>query len=306
MPAGLSATALAASVLLTPVPNGVDVTIGGRPFTTYRYSKPDGSMLRRPYCYPVLADDGTPVTDDQTLTGGDHPHHRSLWVGLGDVNRIDHWGTNDGAPGGAYVRPQGLPVITGNRLMHRLGWDCGDGEVMQERRTMEFAEEPNGARSVTITSVFTAPRAIAVRLGDTKEAGLAAVRVAGAISATPEITASSGCSGEPGCWGKPAAWCDISGRIHGGTYGVAILDHPANPRFPTRWHVRAYGLLAANPFGLSAFDHAPARTGDLVIPAGKIVVFRHRIIVHRGSAEDAGIAAKAAALAGGSFSGTPP
>jgi len=102
MVTALSSTLLAASVLLKPVPYGVEVTIGGRPFTTYRYAKPDGKLLRRPYCYPVLADDGTPVTDDQTLTGGDHPHHRSLWVGLGDVNRIDHWGTNDAAPGGTY------------------------------------------------------------------------------------------------------------------------------------------------------------------------------------------------------------
>ena len=40
----------------------------------------------------------------------------------------------------------------------------------------------------------------------------------------------------------------------GKTYGVAVLDDPRNPLHPTRWHVRAYGLLAANPFGLSYFD----------------------------------------------------
>ena len=32
---------------------------------------------------------------------------------------------------------------------------------------------------------------------------------------------------------------------NGKEYGVAVFDHPQNPRHPTRWHVREYGLLAA-------------------------------------------------------------
>lgn len=304
--AAVSASVMAAGVLLAPVPGGVAVTVAGKPFTTYHYAKPDGSLLRRPYCYPVLADDGTPVTDDQTLTGGDHPHHRSLWVGLGDVNRIDHWGTNDATPGGTYQRPQGLPVLQGNRLLHRILWDCGDGEVMQERRTLIFLAYPDGARAVDIASVFTAPKAIAVRLGDTKEAGLVAVRVAASMSASPVITAGSGCTGEPGCWGKAAAWCDCSGPVGGRAYGIAVLAAPGNPLFPPRWHVRAYGLLASNPFGLSAFDHAPPGTGDFVISAGTSAVFRHRIVVHRGSAADAGIPTKAAAYSAATDLGRHP
>jgi hypothetical protein len=31
--------------------------------------------------------------------------------------------------------------------------------------------------------------------------------------------------------------------------GVAIFDHPKNHAHPTWWHVRDYGLFAANPVG---------------------------------------------------------
>ena len=55
------------------------------------------------------------------------------------------------------------------------------------------------------------------------------------------------------CWGKPAAWIDYSGSVEGQTLGIAILNHPSSFRYPTRWHVRVYGLFAANPWGAGDF-----------------------------------------------------
>jgi hypothetical protein len=72
--------------------------------------------------------------------------------------------------------------------------------------------------------------------------------------------------------------------------GVAILDHPDNPRHPTTWHAREYGLIAANPFGLSFFENSPAGTGDMVIPAGQSITFRYRFIFHEGDTAAAKIA----------------
>ncbi len=170
---------------------------------------------------------------------------------------------------------------------------------MTEERRVEFLAYPDGSRAIDVISLFGAgPGSPPIRLGDTKEAGLVAVRVAPALSASPVITASSGCAGEPHCWGKPAAWCDLAGPAQGPTYGVAVLAHPENPRFPVRWHVRAYGLLAANPFGLAAFDKAPPGTGDFLLDSRTGALFRHRVIVHRGSAAAAGIAAKYDEFAG--------
>ncbi len=54
-------------------------------------------------------------------------------------------------------------------------------------------------------------------------------------------------------WGKPADWVDYHGPIGNNTVGIAILCHPSTFHYPNRWHVRTYGLFAANPFGVSHF-----------------------------------------------------
>ena len=64
------------------------------------------------------------------------------------------------------------------------------------------------------------------------------------------------------------------------TVGIAVLNHPASFRYPTTWHVRTYGLFAANPFGWHDFGR-PER-GDYTIPRGETIVFRYRVILHEG------------------------
>ncbi len=312
--AGLcAARALAADsatvITLTPVPGGVDVTIGGRPFTTYRYANPDGTPIRRPYLHPVLADDSKPVTSDQfTVHAGDHPHHRSIWTGHGDVNGEDHWATNDWQAVAPRQLPLADPVIDGPALVHRLSWDCGEDCLLTEERRLEFAGRPDGTRMIDVTSRFGGGGHgdETIRLGDTKEAGLVAIRAAPFISASAVITSSTGGQGEPACWGRAAEWCDLSGPAPSPTHGIAVISHPANPRYPPRWHVRAYGLLAANPFGLSAFDKVPAGTGEFRFDAAAGVTFRHLVVVHRGPADPSRLAELSAAFAGGWYDGQMP
>jgi len=38
--------------------------------------------------------------------------------------------------------------------------------------------------------------------------------------------------------------------IDGKALGICFMNHPASYRFPTDWHVRNYGLFAANAFML--------------------------------------------------------
>ena len=98
------------------------------------------------------------------------------------------------------------------------------------------------------------------------------------------ITTATGERGEAEAWGKRAAWCDYSGLVEGDLVGVAIFDHPTNFRHPTYWHVRDYGLMTANPFGLSHFLGDPERDGSLVVPAGDELTFRYRLYCHGGDA----------------------
>ena len=84
-------------------------------------------------------------------------------------------------------------------------------------------------------------------------------------------------------WGKRAEWCDYSGPVEGKTAGVAFLENPASFGHPTYWHARDYGLMSANPFGLSEFL-GEGHCGDYVLPAGETIVFSYRVYIHEGDA----------------------
>ena len=71
---------------------------------------------------------------------------------------------------------------------------------------------------------------------------------------------------------------------------IIVFDHLENPRHPTWWHVRDYGLFAANPFGVHDFEGKPKGTGDLTIPSGRSVTFRYRFYFHKGNTEQAEVA----------------
>ena len=90
-------------------------------------------------------------------------------------------------------------------------------------------------------------------------------------------------------WGKRAAWCDYYGPVNGRTNGVAIFEHPSNPKYPTWWHVRDYGLFAANPFGVHDFEKKPEGAGDITVPAGQDFTLKYRFFFHAGDTEQAEI-----------------
>jgi hypothetical protein len=70
--------------------------------------------------------------------------------------------------------------------------------------------------------------------------------------------------------------------VQGETAGIAIFNHPSSFRYPTYWHVRTYGLFAANPFGLHEFIRAKATEGAYTIRSGKSMTLRYRVYLHRG------------------------
>jgi len=108
---------------------------------------------------------------------------------------------------------------------------------------------------------------------------------------------SNGLTGAKAIWGKQAKWVDYSTTREGRKVGVAIFDHPSNPRHPTYWHARPYGLNAANPFGVSDFTKDKSRDGSLTIPAGGKTTFRYRVVLHDGDSAQANVANLYAAFA---------
>jgi len=99
------------------------------------------------------------------------------------------------------------------------------------------------------------------------------------------ITNAEGLEGMKQLWGKPSKWCDYSGEISGEKVGIAILDHPDNPRHPVRWHARDYGLFAANPWGIAVFTNDKSQNGAMTLEPGKSLRYRYRVIIHPGDAK---------------------
>jgi hypothetical protein len=275
----LAGLAPAGENLVRLIPEGqtIRVDIDGRHFTTYYFNDGMGKPYVRPMLFPVNASDGVGVTADQMTGGGDHPHHRSLYVAQGDVNGADHWaikGAN--SPKQRHVSIQ----AAGDTIVQDLEWEGRDNSpILREKRTLRFFAYPDGGRGIDMTLVFT-PIDGPVTFGDTKEGGLCSVRLHKEISANPILLNSTGATGEKETWGKPARWCAESGSIGGKPYSVAILDHPSNPRHPTPWHVRRYGLMTANPFGLHDFDRSkPRGAGNFTMTRDQSTTFKYRVII---------------------------
>jgi hypothetical protein len=110
---------------------------------------------------------------------------------------------------------------------------------------------------------------------------------------------ANGARGEKAIWGKRAEWVDYYGRVDGEDVGIAVFDHPSNLRAPTYWHARAYGLLAANPFGLRLFTRDRRQNGRYVIASGEALVLRYRVFIHQGDPASAGVAQAYSSFAAG-------
>jgi len=312
--AAILTCAASAQVRFTTTPEGMAVQINGQPFTEFHVT---GAPVVKPYLFPLRAATGTYVTrmwplekvaeeDKQfadKIIKPDHPHQRGLWFAHDSVNKLDFWNIAplDTPP---YNRPdRGRIVIKGpvkatsgrrkGTLAATFDWQDHDGgTLLTESRVMTFYAD-KARRVVDFDITLTAVRKVV--FGDSKD-GLFGIRLRPVLqedTGSGHITNADGLKGEKALWGKPSNWCDYSGSIGEEKVGVAILDHPANPHHPVRWHARAYGLFAANPFGAAAFGNdRTAKPEDTELDPGKSLRFRYRVIIHAGDADAARIAAE--------------
>jgi hypothetical protein len=287
-------------VTIREVEGRLRVEVDGKLFTEYHYQN-----TSRPFLYPVLGPGGAPMSRNWPMKEvpgeeRDHPHHRSLWWAHGAVNGVDFWSESDKAGRTVHEKflerrsspDQGL-IKSLNRLVAKDGKVVGTVEF-----TITIQRHPDGPTLDWQTTVRASDGEI--KFGDTKE-GTMAIRLNESLRLKPNkenagkpgghIVNSNGVR-DDATWGKQATWVDYYGPVEGRTVGVAIFDHPGNPRHPTWWHVRDYGLFAANPFGIHDFEKKPAGAGDLVVPAGQSVTFRYRFVFHTGDEREGRVAGR--------------
>jgi len=273
----------------------VRVAVGGELITRYLH----GPQAPHPCLYPLRGPFGGGVTrayphEEVEGDSTDHVHHRSLWVAWGDVNGSDNWSEEEGH--GRVVHRyfdacEGGPVL--GRIVALNDWeDAAGNRLMQDRLEFRFYNVPPSFRLFDLDVTFYASDGD-VRLGDTKEGGIISVRVAASMEGrrAGRIENAFGGVSEAETWGHRSAWCDYAGPVGDRTVGIALFDHPTNLRYPTYWHVRDYGLMTANPFGLSFFE-GEGHDGSHVLPAGQNLTFRYRVLVHAGGAREGDVREK--------------
>ncbi|HEX4592413.1 MAG TPA: PmoA family protein, partial [Gemmataceae bacterium] len=258
----------------------------------------------KPFLFRLIAPGNVVVTRAWPIepTSGvsrDHVHQKSAWFTHGEVTLenaggdaakpIDFWSE---APGhGKIMVTQGELPGPGKPLRSWDEWQGPDGKkVLAEARSIALFSVAGGRLIVFDTDQHAEFGPVV--FGDTKE-GAFGVRVddllrvgeKGKINPQSRITNADGKQGEKACWGYPSNWCDYSGVIDGKAVGIAIFDDPANkPR--SCWHVRDYGLMAANPFGRakSGFPAMRGRTDVVRLAKDDHLRLRYGIFLHEGDA----------------------
>ena len=268
---------------------GYEVTIDGKTFVGYHRD-----FNGTPILWPVIGPNekpmtrGFPMSNDIPGEKKDHPHHRSIWFTHDGVNGNRHW--NDGTIAHQeFLKTEcdgkTATIVTKN---HWLGKESKD-VICSDIRTVTLGTIDGGHRYIDYDVVLTAEQD-AVTIADTKE-GTFGIRV----PTTMDVDSKKGgtianAQGEKDdkTWGKRSDWVDYSGPVNptdDAVAGITVFNHPKSFRYPTWWHVRTYGLFAANPFGIKDFDKSLGEDGTVILKKGESLEFYHRVILHTGNAE---------------------
>jgi len=287
----------------------VDITIDGKPFTSYIWPE----TLKKPTLYPLIDDEGITVTrgfplDPQPGERVDHPHQVGMWFNYGNVNGFDFWNNSDAikpeqrSKMGTILQTRIISAKSGadrGELVVASTWISGEGKPLIDATTRYIFTLNNHMR--IIDQMITLKALDRIVFNDDKE-GLFGIRVAKWLESPDEksgefvdasgrttkvAAASEGASGVyftsegakgAAAWGTRGRWCSLTGEIAGHTGAIAILDNPGNPDYPTYWHARGYGLFAANPLGRSIFDPKQPPL-NFSLEKGSEVTFRYRVLI---------------------------
>ena len=289
----LWAVPLTGQVRITQDIDRVKVVIDGKPYTDFVY----GADVTKPYLHPLRSATGVIVTrafpvEKRGSGSTDHAEHRDLWFSHSNVNG-DNFYANEKTfttlNRGAIAVRKIDRIRSGKRwgaISATLGWVDHEGrEILRERREMVFY---SGSAQRVMDFSFALTALVPVKFGDHRD-GMFSIRVTDALQEahTGDMTSAEGCRKEKGCWGKRSKWMDYSGEVEGEKLGIAIFDHPGNPRHPAYWHSRGYGLFASNIFGVNEFTRNPAVDSSLTLAPRETLRFRYRLLIHPGDARDA-------------------
>ncbi len=257
----------------------IDITVGGKFFTSYRFSEDE----KYPFFYPVNGPSDASVT---SMRNGRFPHHSSLFFGCDKVNGGNFW--QEGLDRGRIVS-QGpkIEVASGHEIIITDVCDWtrpGASQPIRDTRRIAVSAPGPELRQIDFTVTLVALEDVTI---NKTNHSLFSARM------DPDLTPAlggvlvnaSGQVGEKNTFGQPSPWLACYGpRGNDKEEGLAILQHPASHGFPAPWFTRDYGFLSPTPMFWPKDGKATR------IAKGEKLLLAYRVLVFSGTLESAGIA----------------
>lgn len=258
--------------------NAIEVSINGKLFTTYK----TGPDQKYPYFWPING----PLTG-QTLTtesSEPYPHHHSLFFACDRVNDGNYWqDTNQKgqivSQGPALLESTADRVVIADHCEWRIP---GQNPVIRDGRRITVSAPAENLRYIDFDISLEALEDVTI---EKTNHSLFAARVVPelAVTAGGTLVNAEGQRSEAGTFGRESTWASYSGTRDGKTEGIAILQHPGNPWFPSKWFTRDYGFFSPTPMYWLENDR-------FNWSKGRMLRFRYRVVIHPGNSNDAQIA----------------
>ena len=269
----------AAKITAVKTGSKINVTIGNKYFTSYVFSADE----KYPFFYPVNGPvSGGSVT---SMRNAVYPHHTSLFFGCDMVNGGNYW--QEGLERGkiisvnAEILKQGgdTVIITDECIWSRPG----AVSPVKDTRTYTITS-PSETVSQIDVEIKMEPL-IDVTIKKTNHS-LFSARIAADLAVTNGGTMinAEGVKGEKETFGKGSPWIDFYGKRGNAVEGLAIMQHPSNPWYPSPWFTRDYGFISPTPM------YWPENGTDTFLKKGSVLTLRYRVLIHSGDHLQAKIA----------------
>jgi hypothetical protein len=267
-----------AKITAVKVGSKINVTIDGKYFTSYIFSEDE----KYPFFYPVNGPiSGGSVT---SMRNAVYPHHTSLFFGCDMVNGGNYWqeGLERGriiSVNAQIVKEDGDTVIITDECI----WSR-PGALSPVKDSRRFLITSPSSTTTQIDIEITMEMLMDVHIRKTNHS-LFSARMAADLAVTNGGTMinAEGASSEKETFGKSSAWMDFYGKRGNAVEGLAIMQHPSNPWYPSPWFTRDYGFMSPTPM------YWPQNGEETFIKKGTQLLLRYRVLVHTGNHTDAKI-----------------
>ena len=273
-------------VLAVQAPDGVKLTIDGKPILTYQTQRqPAGKDIapeywRNGYLHPLYSPAGVVVTDDYPK---DRLYQHGIWSGWQKVecegSHPDFWdpGLKKGRAGMESIVPLWGGPLRGGFGSHQFFTDLDSrvGTTVLREGWSVTAYRGSGPASYFVVDLESSHEVLnrAATLGANPFGGITMRGNRDWRGAGKALFLTSEGRERGRAQGEPAHWCYLGGKSGGKLAGVAILAHPQNTEKP-----EAVFIDPEEP----VMGFAPTKNGPLSVTRGKPLTLKYRFVVLDG------------------------